>query len=170
MLLAFLAYRALVPSTIDQVDVVRVSNLSDLDELSSDRASSRIHFALSGMPTPTERSWRKALGGAGAVLSWSGQMQSIAIAARPVASPSGGYMVSAYSLKTEAVVVRDDISTIDSIDARSRTKAIAIPVASGSVRAVAGRDSATVRLSDSVLLKRILVIGKAASVPMRSSG
>lgn len=161
LVLAFLVFRTLVPAS--QADAVRQTTaaLGDLSDLTQSNLASRIHFELKGVPTQLQRSWQGALQAAGSSISWSGALRPIAIAARPIAVPGGGYMVTSAAPKGSVVTFRDDISVIDSISAKSGFAAASVAVASGVVRAVVAGDSAGVVLRDSLSLRRVLLFGKA---------
>lgn len=160
LLVAILAYRTLFPETV-AAPATSVATISDLAPLSRQAAPAHLRFAIDAIPTSTQRAWQDALRSAGSTVSWSGSLKPVVIAARPIASPAGGYTVTGYSSANAAMIFRDDISIIDSVPRQAQARSIMVPIASGRVRAVVDSDSAYTYLSDSVILQRILVIGKA---------
>lgn len=158
--LAFLVFRALVPAVQTGGDTRSDAALTDLSDLTRSNAA-QVHFVLTGMPTQVQRSWQRSLHAAGSEISWSGDLRPITIAARPVAAPDGGYIVTATAPENSVVIFRDDISVLDSVSVKSGTAATSIAVASGTVRAVIAGDSAGVVLRDSLALRRLLLFGKA---------
>ncbi len=145
----------------DASRTVSVSGTADLVRATRDEPGSALHFALGGIPTRTERAWLNALGSAGSEISWSGNLAPLAMASRPVSSPLGGYVISVSAPPDKALLLRDNISAIDTVTAASGFASIPVTVGTGNVRAVTGRDSAYVALRDTVGLRRVLVLGKA---------
>ncbi len=161
VLIAVLGFRALFPAQARTGSDLIVARVADLPSLSRQSTPARIQFALDGIPTAVQRAWQNALKSAGSGVSWSGTANPVAIVARPVASPQGGYTLTAYSPDTTRLILRDNISTVDSMSMKGQPRSVVVPMASGNVRAVVGTDSAFARLSDSVIIGKILVIGKA---------
>lgn len=161
LVLAGMLYRALIPSEDSARAESRNAAISELTRVSVNDLPSRIHFDLDGIPSPTQRAWQRALRGAGSKISWSGNLEPIAISIRPVAAPSAQSIVTATSFGPSAALLRDDISTIDSASGGRPLISASLPIASGRVRVVSGNDSAYATASDSAALKSILVIGKA---------
>lgn len=161
VLLTYLLFRTLAPSVADGSREIVTANLLDMPRLTRNAPSSRIHFVLDGIPTATERAWQKSLGASGSAVTWSGSLSPIAISAAPIAAPQEGSTLSAYAPDVFRLYVRDAISLIDSVKPRTDFVSLPVAVTSGPILAVADHDSASVSLNDSVILRRVLVLGKA---------
>ena len=160
-LLLFMIARAFFPAATvaPENSVVRVSDLAAITRVSP---SARLHFTLDGIPSSSQRAWQKALRAAGNTISWSGKASPLAVTARPNANPDGGYTVSAYTTSDSPIQVRDAISLIDSAPSQAHFISTPVAISSGTARTVVQHDSASVSLRDSVILRPVLVIGKAA--------
>lgn len=161
MLLAYLAYRELVPGNRSALPKATEARIADLPDLTRRDSLTHIHFALSETPNVAERAWQQSLRQLGTKITWSGNLLPIALSARPAASPAGGYLLSGFAGRGGYVKVRDEISSIDSLPTHSGFLSTPFSVTSGVVRAAAGSDAASAASRDSVVLRRVLVIGKA---------
>lgn len=159
--LSLLLVRALRPSSDEQVTAVRTVGVWELVRATREYPIGALHFTLTGTPTRTERAWQEALRNSGSEISWSGGLVPLAIAGRAIGSPLGGHIVSVSAPPNKTLRLRDDISALDSLNAHDGIASLPVAVGFGSLRAVAGRDSASVALTDAATVRRILVLGKA---------
>jgi hypothetical protein len=126
------------------------------------KAPARIHVQLDSLPSPRDRAWLGALAGAGSSVTWSGDIPSMMIDAGPVASPAGGAKILVAAPSGSAVVMSDDIGVIDTVRAQGAGAALAINSLAGSVTARVRGSAASTLQRDSVVLRKVLVIGAAA--------
>src|SRR5688500_12282971 len=163
VLLAWMLWLSLDRGKPETVASARSANLSAaLREWSSaGTAPDRFSVQLDSTPTPQDRDWLAALRSAGSALTWSGNLPAAGIEVQPVASPRGGLAVLAAAPNANRINLTDEIGSLDTADARSGGARFAIPSASGGIRATVGGTIAATRLADSVLVKRVLVLGNA---------
>jgi hypothetical protein len=124
-------------------------------------APSGIHLRLDRLPSPVERSWLGALAGAGSSVTWSGDVPALMIDAQPVASPAGGTRVLVVAPSGSSVVVDDDIGVIDTVRAQNNGAALSLPSVAGGVSARVRGSLASTVPADSLVLRRVLVVGAA---------
>ncbi len=160
-IVALLLFRSLHSDKTGTPSEGRAVGISDMARVTKENVRGPLHFALRGTPAQTERAWQRAIREAGSEISWSGQLTPIAIATRPISSPLGGHMVSVGAPQQTRLLLRDDISIIDSLETSNGVATFLIWAGAGTVRAVVGRDSAFSTLSDPSGLRRVLVLGKA---------
>jgi hypothetical protein len=160
LVLAFLIFRVAFGTQVTAPEKV-VARISELPSLTRGGSIPNIHFTLEGVPSTLQRDWQRALRSTGSSISWSGNAQPLAVSAAPNANPEGGHTLTAYYGGTGVVQVRDAISAIDSATSSSHFVSFPVAVSSGPARTIAGHDSASLPLMDSVILRPVLVIGKA---------
>src|SRR5688500_18487405 len=122
---------------------------------------SSIRVQLDSIPSQTERAWLGALTGAGSRLMWSGDIPFVMIDAHPVASPAGGTSVTLAAPTGAPIVLRDEVGVIDSVTAERHGIGVVLGSTINRVTARVGGSVASTVLSDSVLLRKILVMGNA---------
>jgi hypothetical protein len=125
------------------------------------KAPSGIHVQLDSMPSPHDRAWLGALAGAGTSVTWSGDLPPVMIDAQPVASPAGGTKVLVGAPSGASVVMRDDVGVIDTVRAQNAGAALALASVAGHVTARVKGSLASTALRDSIVLRKVLVIGNA---------
>ena len=128
---------------------------------SASRAPAAIHLQLDSVPTPVERAWLSALGGAGSTVTWSGDIPPVMIDAEPVASPSGGTKILLAAPAGSSVTMSDDIGVIDTLQTQNRGASLAINSATGNLTARVRGSVASTPQPDSLVLHKVLVIGDA---------
>jgi hypothetical protein len=124
-------------------------------------APDRIDARFDSTPNPRDRAWLRALESSGSDVRWSGDLPSAAINTHAVASPRGGWTVSAAAPSKSSIQLLDDVGPVDSAIASSGGARFLIPSASGSITAKVGGTHARATLDDSVQIKRVLVLGNA---------
>jgi hypothetical protein len=125
------------------------------------KAPGRIHAQLDSVPSSRDRAWLGALAGAGSSVTWSGDIPPVMIDAEPFASPTGGTRILVAAPSGSSVVMSDDIGAIDTVRVQGAGAALAINSVAGSVTARVGRSAASTHQRDSVVLRKLLVIGDA---------
>ncbi len=124
-------------------------------------APDRISVAVDTTPSPRERDWLAALAGAGSAVTWSGNLPAIAVSTQPVVSPRGGIAVLAAAPSGTAVRLTDELGSLDTAESRGGGASFVLPAASGFVSANVGKSGATAGMPDSLIIRRILVLGNA---------
>jgi hypothetical protein len=162
MLLGFAAWNATREPTGHGVES------ADSDELSAALGRwtawppEQAHLTLRTALTAQERDWAHALRRAGTPVTWQGDsIPAMALEVAPVASPTGGTQVWVVAPTGARLAIGDSVGLLDTVIARGGGATIVAPLTTGAVTATAAeyRTSATPR--DSVLLRRVLVLGRA---------
>jgi hypothetical protein len=127
------------------------------------RAGSHIamHAELDIVPDAATIQWLAALARAGRPVSWSGTPPAVAISAEPLADPAGGARVDIVAPPSTPVVLRDDVSAIDSLRTGAVGATVITPVLEGEATAFAGRQVLAAARVDSVRTGTVLVLGRA---------
>jgi hypothetical protein len=125
------------------------------------KAPVAIHLQLDSVPAPLERTWLGALARAGSNVTWSGDLAPVMIDAQPVASPTGGTRVLVAAPSGSSLVVSDDVGVIDTVRSQNAGAALALASAPDRITMRAKASVASTSRSDSVSLRRVLVIGDA---------
>ncbi|MEO8580709.1 MAG: hypothetical protein ABI469_10710 [Gemmatimonadales bacterium] len=125
------------------------------------KAPEQIHVRLDETPSPLERAWLGALAGAGSRVTWSGDIPPVMIAAEPIASPAGGSRIVVAASNGSSVVVSDDVGLIDTVRSQNAGAALALNSVAGDFSASVKGSVASTLQADSVVLRRVLVIGDA---------
>jgi hypothetical protein len=124
-------------------------------------APDRIVAQLDSTPSDIDRDWLRALRSSGSSVTWRGELVPVALSAQAIASPRGGWAVTAAAPTTSKIMVSDEVGPLDTAVAASGGARYAIPSASGTVTARVGGSTASASLDDSVRIKRVLVLGSA---------
>jgi hypothetical protein len=120
----------------------------------------RVAVELDSTPRPAGRDWLRALRGAGSVVTWSGNLDPVAVSGRAVAAPRGGILVTA-AAGGRSVSIADEVGAIDTAETGNGGAAFSIPSAIGFIEARSGGSVARGSLPDSVRVRRVLVLGTA---------
>jgi hypothetical protein len=118
-----------------------------------------IHLAT--LPNSEQRAWLGALAGAGSTIKWNGDLPPIMIDAQPLAAPTGGTKVSVASAKGSLAELTDRIGRIDTVRLVGGGASVTLGAGTDSIAARVGGSSASTLLRDSVVLRKVLVIGSA---------
>jgi hypothetical protein len=125
------------------------------------RAPGGIHVQLDNVPSKIERAWLGALAAAGSTVTWSGDLPAVMIDAQPIASPTGGTKVLVAARSGSSVVMSDEVGVIDTLQPRDAGASVTLNSVADRLTAHAKGSVAATRTLDSVVLRRILVIGEA---------
>jgi hypothetical protein len=122
----------------------------------------RIHLTLDRVPPAATRDWIRALRRAGTPVSWEAEdIPPLAIEAAPVADPRGGAMIWLVGAPNERVMLADAISPIDTVVTQRGGAMLRASIGVGPFEARLGHHVALTRLRDSLLPRRVLVLGPA---------
>lgn len=161
-LMLWLLVRELRPVRPPEPVDVTGSALAQQLPRSSTRAGSALHVRLNAPPSPVERDWLAALRRAGTRVSWSGaHLSPLAVAAEPVRAPNGGTRLSAATARGAVVHAADDVGTLDSARVASAGAILTAPALLGVARLNVADNVARVAPIDSLLLRPVLVLGRA---------
>ena len=161
--LMVLLWRSLRASDSDAAKSIRARGINDrsLVEWSRGSAASHVHLSVDSLPVGWQRSWLRALAGSGTRITWSGDLWPMMIDAQPIAAPSGGTRVLLAADGEGPVVLRDEIGPLDTLRLQNVGASISIASLAGRISARAGGSIASAAQPDSLLLRRLLVIGAA---------
>jgi hypothetical protein len=125
-------------------------------------APAKIQVKLDSVPSMIERAWLGALAGAGSSVTWTGDLAPVMIDAQPVASPAGGTKVIVAAPSGSSVVVGDDVGPIDTVHVQNGGAALTLNSVADHFTARAKGSIALTSAHDSIVLRRVLVIGEAS--------
>jgi hypothetical protein len=123
---------------------------------------SRVHVTLARVPSPQDRDWLTALGKAGTPVTWDGAPAPTAVAVERMADPARGSRVFVAAPAGSRVDLRDALGALDPLDVAAAGGATSVPAGAGVVRARVGDTEASTLARDSLVLRRVLVLGEAA--------
>jgi hypothetical protein len=121
-----------------------------------------VHVSLDVAPSGEEQDWLRALRRLGTPVTWRGDaIRATALEVAPVADPRGGMMLWIVAPTGLRVAVADAVAAIDTIAARAGGAILLAPVTVGRLTATVGAQRTTATPRDSILARRVLVIGRA---------
>ncbi len=124
-------------------------------------ASAAIQLRLDGAPSGLERAWLRALAAAGSTISWSGDLAPLMLDVRPRAAPAGGTTVLVGAPRGSSVAVGDEIGAVDTLTTKGTGASIALRAGPSRIYARSRGTTASTSPADSVLLRKVMVIGSA---------
>ncbi len=125
-------------------------------------APAQVHLALDHPPSVRERDWLAAFPGAGSAVAWEGaSLQPTAMAVTPVADPAGGVDVDVASPRGMPVALRDTLGLLDSARAGATGARFTVPKPRAALEAEVGPVVARGAVHDSLVLRRLFVVGQA---------
>jgi len=162
LVLAFAAWNATRPASEGALQTVGNAELRASLARWTATAPPRVHLSLDVAPGGEERDWLRALGHAGTSVTWRGEeIPPVALEIAPVADPRGGMMLWIAAPSGARVTVADAIAPIDTVIARTGGAMVLAPITTGRLTATVGAQSATASARDSILARRVLVLGRA---------
>ncbi len=163
VLLVVLLWRSLDRSSARWVVSSRSANLESAvkDWSVAGKPPDSIVVHLDSTPSPLVGAWLAALRGAGSGLTWSGDLPAVGVAVNRVAAPRGGLSVLVAAPLEERIRIGDDVGVIDTAQAGQGGARFTVPSANGTLVASVNGSSARAFLADSVVLRRVLVLGTA---------
>ncbi|HJQ54313.1 MAG TPA: hypothetical protein VJ825_10770, partial [Gemmatimonadaceae bacterium] len=124
-------------------------------------APRRIDLRLDSVPSRVERAWLAALAAAGSQVGWSGDLPPVMAEVEPIARPGGGMRVGVAAPTGTSVAISDDIGAIDTVQIRNAGATVTLAGGSDSIVVRANGSVASALLRDSLVLRKVLVIGAA---------
>lgn len=125
-------------------------------------APERVHARLETLPTSTELDWLAAIGGAGTSVTWgTNTLVPTSVVTEPMADPKGGVYARVAVSKPSIVVISDLVGPLDSATSPSVGIQFVVPSFPLSVTASVRGQAAYSPVRDSLLLRRLLVLGAA---------
>lgn len=122
----------------------------------------RIHAALDAAPPQESRDWLRAIRRAGTPVTWAGEdIPALAVEVAPIANPRGGTMLWVAAPSGARVALADALASIDTVVAAAGGARVLAPSTAGAVTASVGAQMAAARARDTLLLRRVLVLGRA---------
>jgi hypothetical protein len=123
-----------------------------------------VRLEMARVPDEASRAWLSALVAEGTRVSWTSQgsapLPGIALALEPRADPAGRVRMAVAAPTGSRIVLGDDFGSIDTTSARDGGAIIEGPPPAGVVSAVIGSTSARSAVTDSLLYRRLLVVGR----------
>ena len=121
-----------------------------------------LHLELGSAPDAAIRDWLVALRASGVGLSWRApDVPSIAIASERIADPRVAVRIAIAGPSGAKLSVHDAVGPLDSVTTGSLGGTVVAPIA-GTARVELGEHVATAPAADSVILRRLLVLGLAS--------
>lgn len=122
----------------------------------------RIHVALDAAPPRESRDWLRAIRRAGTPVTWAGDdIPALAVEVAPIASPRGGTTLWIAAPSGARVSVTDALAPIDTVIAAAGGARVLAPSTAGPLTASVGPHRARARVRDTLLTRRVLVLGRA---------
>jgi hypothetical protein len=131
-----------------------------LAEWSTMANASAIHVELVRVPTRVDRAWLAALAAGQSDVTWGGDLPPLMIAVQPVASPAGGANALIAAPSGSSVAVEDGGAS-DTVSANNPGMRLTLTSGGNHVTAGVKGSFASTAPRDSVLLRKLLVIGTA---------
>ena len=122
---------------------------------------SSVRVRVDGSLSPVQRDWLAALVASGSRVTWSGSVAPVAAIAEPVADPAGATRVVVAAPAGTVVSLYDDYGALDSVRAGGAGAGFLARSAPSAVSVRAGVLTARATTGDSLVLGRILVLGRA---------
>jgi hypothetical protein len=164
--LAFLVWRSGAGAAPRGRSVARGGASEALARWSTEPAADTLHLALDAAPTPRDRAWLRALGAAGATVAWSADSAlPMAVALEPEALPGGGARLRVAAPPGTRLRFADDAGALGELTVSGAGATAELSATAGTVAAFpvgAPRRSARVLRGDSIAVRRVLVLGRAA--------
>lgn len=147
------------PSVAARGDDVSVGNALREWSTSSSPRVANLHFGSS--PSAVTRAWTAALRSAGTDVGWASSLPAIAVSVEPVPDPKGASRVFVSAPARAHIALQDSLGVIDSVSVKSEGASIGPLLVHGVVRAALGQAAASSARSDSLIVRPVLVIGRA---------
>ena len=132
-----------------------------LERWTLERPAAPVHLELTRMPEPLGRDWLAALRAAGTALSWrAAAVPPLAVAAERLPDPRGRTRVAVAAPRGSHVLLGDAAGVVDSVTLAGVGASVIAATAAG-VHAELGPHAAATKAADSVILRPLLVLGRA---------
>ena len=121
-----------------------------------------VHLDSEGSIAPFQRDWLAALPGAGTAITWESRGGvPLALAVEPVADPEGGVRAWIAAPSGTGVEIEDPAGLLDSLAAAGGGARLLVRSSPAGLRARAGGSAAGSAVTDSLVLGRLLLLGRA---------
>src|SRR5687767_15247352 len=150
-----------------QAEPIRASVLdrdlpAQLSRWSTTADPASVHLKSQGSIAPFQRDWLAALSGAGTRVTWEPQGGvPLALAVEPVADPEGGVRAWIAAPSGTRVEIEDPAGPLDSLAAAGGGARLLVRSSPAELRARAGGSTAGSAVTDSLVLGRLLLLGRA---------
>ncbi len=161
--LLWLLWIALAPDRQASPEWANSSSLAGaLIRWSTSLTPERVTVELDSLPSGEQRDWLAALAAAGSRVHWNGSsLLPIAASAEPRADPNGGVEVRVAAPALQAIVLSDELGTLDSTAVQRTGAVFSLPSTPHLVAATVRGQTALAAVQDSLELRPILVLGDA---------
>ena len=161
LLLAWLLWRSLQPAAPAGAERAGGAAAERLVQWAA-RPPGAAELRLDSLPHAAARDLAVALRRSGIPVRWSGDsLPALAVAVAPVADPAGGAQVSIAAGRGGRVAIGDAIGVVDSLGVAGAGATLSLASVAGLASAATERGTATAAAADSVVLRRVLVVGRA---------
>lgn len=142
---------------------VREQDLTaELSRWSTAADPASVHVESAGFLAPFQRDWLAALSGGGTRITWGpGGEVPLALAVEPVPDPEGGVRAWVAAPSGTRVLVEDPAGPLDSLPAAGGGARLLVRSNPAELRARAGGSVARSVITDSLVLGRLLLLGRA---------
>jgi len=126
-------------------------------------AGGAVHVDFEAAPPAESRAWLAALRHAGSGVRWSSAaaLPPLALEVSPRMDPAGGVRAGVASAPRVSVLLGDGAGVLDTVPAGARVATLRLPAFVAPLTARSGAQDARALLLDSLLPRRVLVIGSA---------
>jgi hypothetical protein len=160
--LGWLLGGSIVAPATPRLERVTAASLGpDLVALTRAPANVAVHVDVPAVPDPWIVDWLGAARRGGRAVSWSGAPAPAALVAQPMLDPEGGVRIDVAAPSGSVVMLRDDVSPIDSVRVARMGGSVATPLVVGDVHASVDGELLTARAGDTPPVRSIVVIGAA---------
>lgn len=161
-LIGWLAGTSLWPAAGRRIDRASSGNVeSKLAEWTRRPPSVALHGEFDATPSAWATDWLAALRHSGHSVTWSGSPAPLAMSVEPLVDPRRGVRVDIAGPGGANVVVRDEVSVIDSVRIENLGGSLTAPVVAGGLTATSGGESVASPSPDSLHLRSVVVVGSA---------
>jgi len=134
---------------------------AELSRWSTAADPASVHLESEGSIAPFQRDWLAALSGAGTRVTWESRGGvPLAIAVEPVADPEGGVRAWIAAPSGTRVEMEDPAGPLDSLAAAGGGARLLVRSSPAELRARAGGSTAGSAVTDSLVLGRLLLLGR----------
>lgn len=121
-----------------------------------------LHLRFAAVPSPVERDWLRALSRAGTPVTWDGdRLSATAVTVTRMVDPVPTWRADIAAPAAGVVLLRDNVGALDTVRADGSGISAVLPSLVGRFGATSGGTTAWAGVRDSVLLRKLLVEGKA---------
>lgn len=138
------------------------SALRDWSTVSSRRGA---HLQFDSTPSAATRDWAAALPGASTPLTWRSTLAPVGLSVEPIADPKGASRIWIAAPSKSRLALADSLGVMDSVSVGSVGAVVGPVYARGHVRAMLDGSLAVAARSDSLIVRPVLVLGRAGWEP-----